>query len=84
MQVDVDDTGKTVRIWLTKGEKDDPGLRDTLRPLYRPYREKGYLVAVFLSGENDLYQGTRDLLLYNRRRAAEKEVLAEREAATGS
>ena len=36
-------------------------------------------VAVFLSGEEDLYQQTRDLLLYNRRRLAEKEVQAEKQ-----
>ena len=38
------------------------------------------MVAVFLSGEEDLYQQTRDLLLYNRRRQAEKEVQAEKRA----
>lgn len=32
------------------------------------------MVAVFYSGEEDLYQQTRDLLLYNRRRVAEKQV----------
>ena len=37
-------------------------------------------MAVFLSGEEDLYQQTRDLLLYNRRRLAEKEVQAEKQA----
>lgn len=36
------------------------------------------MVAVFMSGEQDLYENTRDLLLYNRRRMAEKEVQAER------
>ena len=54
--------------------------------MYQKYKEQKYLVAVFLSGEEDLYQQTRDLLLYNRQRHAEKEVQAEKQAemVTGS
>lgn len=32
------------------------------------------MVAVFESGKGDLYENTRDLLLFNRRRSAEKTV----------
>lgn len=35
---------------------------------------KKYMVAVFESGKGDLYENTRDLLLFNRRRSAEKAV----------
>lgn len=32
------------------------------------------MVAVFESGKGDLYENTRDLLIFNRRRSAEKTV----------
>ena len=36
------------------------------------------MVAVFESGKGNLYKNTRDLLLYNRRRSAEREVQREK------
>ena len=71
---------KIVELWLTREEKEDAAFRESLKPLYQQYKAQNYLVAVFLSGEADLYQQTRDLLLYNRRRQAEKEVLAQKQA----
>ena len=80
MRMEIRDESKTVELWLTREEKDDPALRESLKPMYQKYKERKYLVAVFLSGEEELYQQTRDLLLYNRRRQAEKEVLAQKQA----
>lgn len=76
----VKENSKIVEIWLTNGEKNDPSFCESLKSIYQKYKEQQYLVAVFLSGEGDLYEGTRDLLLYNRRRVAEKEVQTERQA----
>ena len=70
---------KIVELWLTRAEKDDPAFRSSLKPLFRQYKAQNYLVAVFLSGEADLYQQTRDLLLYNRRRLAEHDVRKRRQ-----
>ena len=78
--MEIRDESKIVELWLTREEKDAPALRESLKPMYQKYKEQKYLVAVFLSGEEDLYQQTRDLLLYNRRRQAEKEVQAEKRA----
>ena len=78
--MEVREQSKIVELWLTREEKDDPAFRESLRPLYQKYKNQKYLVAVYLSGEEDLYQQTRDLLLYNRRRLAEKEVQAEKQA----
>ena len=80
MHMVVKEQSKIVELWLTKEEKNDPALRKSLKPIYQQYKDRKYLVAVFLSGKEDLYQQTRDLLLYNRRRQAEKEVHAERRA----
>ena len=80
MRMEIRDESKTVELWLTREEKDDLAFWESLKPIYQEYKEQKYLVAVFLSGEEDLYQQTRDLLLYNRRRQAEKEVQAEKRA----
>ena len=78
--MEIREQSKIVELWLTREERDDSAFRESLKPIYRQYKDQNYLVAVFLSGEEDLYQQTRDLLLYNRRRLAEKEVQAEKQA----
>ena len=80
MRVEVREQSRIVELWLTREERDNPAFRESLRPICQQYRDQKYLVAVFLSGEADLYQQTRDLLLYNRRRLAEREVQAEKGA----
>ena len=74
MRMEVKDQSKVVEFWLTREEKNNKQFLDDLKSLYRQYHSQSYLVVVFYSGEEDLYQQTRDLLLYNRRRAAEKQV----------
>ena len=80
MRMEIREQSKIVELWLTREERDDPAFRESLKPIDQQYKDQNYLVAVFLSGEEDLYQQTRDLLLYNRRRLAEKEVQAEKQA----
>ena len=77
--MEIRDESKIVELWLTREEKDDLAFWESLKPIYQEYKEQKYLVAVFLSGEEELYQQTRDLLLYNQRRQAEKEVLAQKQ-----
>lgn len=74
MEIDVHEDKKHVAIWLTKAEKNDPAVRERLKPICAEYKAKKYLVAVFESGEDDLYELTRDLLFFNRRRLAELEL----------
>ena len=78
--MEVREQSRVVELWLTREERDDPAFQESLKPIYQQYKNQNYLVAVFLSGEEDLYQQTRDLLLYNRRRLAEREVQAEKQA----
>ena len=82
MQINREDDQKRIEIWLTNGEKNDPVLCESLKPLFKRYHDRKYLVAVFLSGEGDFYEGTSALLLYNRRRAAERAIQAERKSQT--
>lgn len=79
MEMVIHDGKKTVEIWLTNAEKKDAELRAGLKELYGKYYKQHYLVAVFESGEKDLYQGTLDLLVYNRRRSARLEVQREKQ-----
>lgn len=74
LEMNVRDDQKLVEIWLTNAEKIDPVLREGLKEIYAKYKTKKYMVAVFESGKGDLYENTRDLLLFNRRRSAEKAV----------
>ncbi len=78
--MEVKERSKIVELWLTREERSDPAFWASLNLLCRQYKDQKYLVAVFLSGREDLYQQTRDLLLYNRRRLAEQEVQAEKRA----
>ena len=78
MELKVNDNTKIVEVWMTNAEKNDPVIRENLKPLYAEYKKKKYFVAVFESGEKDLYQGTLDLLAYNKRRCAELEVQREK------
>lgn len=71
---------KIVELWLTKTEKNDIAFQESLKQIYQQYKAQNYLVAVFLSGEADLHQQTRDLLRYNRRRLAEQEVQARKQS----
>ena len=77
MRVEIKGQSRTVELWLTREEAGDQGLRQSLEGGCRACRAGGYQAAVFLSGEADLCQQTRALLLYNRRRLAEQAVRAE-------
>lgn len=85
LEMNVRDDQKLVEIWLTNAEKIDPVLREGLKEIYAKYKTKKYMVAVFESGKGDLYENMRDLLLFNRRRSAEKAVQqAKKQRAAGS
>jgi len=78
MEIEVKDKEKRVNIWLTRAESQDQALLDSLKPLYKEYKAKKYLVAVFSSGTEDLKSLTCDLLRYNRVRLRELEKQKEK------
>ena len=80
MEINVRDKSKIVEIWLTNAEKRNTELREQLKPLYKEYKAKKYLVAVFESGERDLGDAASDLLCYNRKRIAQLEVEREKQS----
>lgn len=78
MEINVRDDRKIVEVWLTNQEKQDESLREQLKNLYQQYREKKYIVAVYMSGDLNLTEETNALLCYNRKRLAEQEVREKR------
>ena len=79
MEISINDERRTVEVWLSSEEKNDSAVRQRLKPLYAEYAGKKYTVAVFMSGSQDLYSLTSDLLCYNRKRIAELEVEHEKD-----
>lgn len=79
MEISINDERRTVEVWLSSKEKNDSAVQQRLKPLYTEYAGKKYTVAVFMSGSQDLYSLTSDLLCYNRKRIAELEVEHEKD-----
>jgi hypothetical protein len=65
MEIQTDDSEKMLTIWLTKAESNDPSVMQRLQPLFKEYKAKKYVVAVFRSGKGDLYENTLRLLKSN-------------------
>ena len=80
MQTKIHEPAQIVEVVLTRAEQTDEAVKQQLQALYAQYKDTKYTVAVFLSGDRDLYEDTRDLLLFNRRRAAERAVQARKAA----
>ncbi len=74
MEINVKEDKRIVEIWLTKEESRDAAIQESLKHLYRKWKEKRYLVAVFHSGTKDLVKATKGLLLYNRKRMVDMEI----------
>ena len=56
---------KYTEIWLTRAEAGDEALRESLKPLYRAYKNIGWKVIVFESGTESLVENTKALLKHN-------------------
>ena len=62
MLIRVNDSDKNTEIWLTNSDQQQ---QIDLKPLYKEYKSKGYLVAVYMSGKGDLLEYTKDLVCHN-------------------
>lgn len=78
MEIDVNDSTRIVEIWLTNTDQKDPALCERLPAMYREFKSKGYLVAVFKSGLENLSDKTLSLLLHNREVFAKRDIEAEK------
>jgi len=71
MNIEVIEEKKLVCIWLTRAESSNEQLNESLKQLYKKCKEKGFFVAVYRSGTEDLLESTSALLIYNIRRSEE-------------
>lgn len=78
MTITIHEPSKIVEVALTNAEQTDEAVKKQLNEVYARYKGTRYTVAVFFSGKRDLHEETRSLLLFNRRRAAEKAVQAQK------
>ena len=62
MEMEVRDADKKVLIWLTHAESNSVEMKESLKPIYREFKAKKYLVAVFESGKESLEELTREEL----------------------
>ena len=82
MEMNIDPERRTVEVWLTTQEAQDPALKTHLRVLYRVFAAQKYLTAEFHSGSREVVQPASDLLCYNRKRIAQLEVEREKQMAS--
>ena len=73
MQTKIHEPTQIVEVMLTHAEQADEAVKKQLKELYAQYKGTKDTGVVFLSGK-------RDLLLFNRRRAAERAVQARKAA----
>ena len=79
LEINIRDSNQIVEVWLTREEKQDINIRESLKPLYQEYKAKKFLVAVFESGEQNLEELTGSLLGYNRKRTVQLEMEREKQ-----
>ena len=74
MEIERNAEKKIISVWLTKAESRDENLQRRLKSMYPKWKKEKYLVAVYHSGQEDLFESTLALLAYNKKRCAELAV----------
>ena len=72
MTVEIHNEQKQVIVWLSTSETTDPELQDEIQKIIHAYSGQKYMVVVFHSGKDALYENTLAMLAHNRRVAAQK------------
>ena len=66
MEINVKKDKKIIEIWLSNEDKSNILIKEKLKELYEKYKKTKYIVAVYESGNADLFSGTKSLLSQNR------------------
>lgn len=74
MEICERDNEKLIEVWITKQEREKPEIKEQMAEIYRQGKERRFLVAVFLSGQEELGELTSALLRHNRDELAHQEV----------
>jgi hypothetical protein len=65
MEICVNDIDKIIEIWISDSDKSAKDIKNSLAAIYSETSK--YKVAVFESGNGNLYENTKNLLLHNRK-----------------
>ncbi len=74
MEIERNEEKMIISVWLTRAESQDQELQHRLKAMYPKWKKEKYLVAVYHSGTEDLFESTLALLAYNKKRCAELAV----------
>ena len=74
MEIERNEEKKIISSWLAKAEFQNEDLKCHLKAMYPKWKKGKYLVAVYHSGKEDLFESTLALLAYNKKRCAELAV----------
>lgn len=66
MELTVNKAGKYACIWLTRADKTDSLVMEQMQHFIDEFKLKKYRVAIFESGEQDLGEKMKELLVYNK------------------
>ncbi len=69
---EINENSKIIFYWLTQKERNDDNLQQDLNKKYDEHKSKGYKVCTFVSGDGNLLDNTKNLLLHNREIIAEQ------------
>lgn len=67
MEVRIDNEKRMVTVWLTREDSLNTNIQRRLDGIYSEFKPLRYVVGVFYSGEKDLFEHTKNLLLRNRK-----------------
>ena len=84
MEIYVQENKRLVELWLTREEQQDQEIKRKLEGVYSEGKEQGWMVAVFLSGREELSELTSVLLRHNRDKLAQQEVQRQQEERKGA
>lgn len=66
MEVVVNQTNKTVEVWLPKSDVGSAHANAEIDSLIKEYRPQKYRIVVFSSGAEDMMDLTKSLLIHNK------------------
>lgn len=74
MEKIVDSESKVVEIWLTQDEAASELIAQSLKPIFKHFKEQKYKVVVFNSGKRSLLEQTKQLILNNNRSSTNETI----------
>lgn len=66
VRIDCDQDKKMVSVWLSREERKNDDIKNQLCVLRSVAKESRYLIAEFISGDEDLFCNTAELLKRNK------------------